>query len=833
MSGRRWLKFSLVAAATALGVLLANLRLTFAQAVAAQSEPAGQTAAAPPAVPIQNTPGGVIQAQSNLVLVDAIVTDKKGNYIHGLEAKDFHVYEDDKEQAIASFSAAKEARPSEAPGERRYMVLFFDNASAPSPADQIVARRAAAKFVDNIPAGREIAVVNFGGALRITQNFTDKGDLLKPAVSSVNFSNVGSNSGSNTQVASLGGAGIESASAFGARTTLLAIRSLAKDLRRIPGRKSVVLFSAGFPIAGDPEWQAELTATVDACNKANVAVYPVDIRGLASTMPPTGQPNFPGLGPGASLFEGTEGSFPHQSGLLALALPPDPQPGQRPGGGAGGGAGGAGGAGGGRGGGGGAGGGGGVSGGGASGGGTGGRGGSSGAGGGSGATGTGTGTGTGGGTKGGTGTTTGGNTSRGGGGSSSYGNNPYNNMYNNPYNNPNYQTQQIVPPIVGNIEANQEVLYALAQGTGGFTILNTNDFLTGIEKVSKELDENYVLGYVPPAKNPEGSCHAIKVKLDQKGYRVRARSGYCDVKSPDLLAGMPEGKDLEALAAGSQPGNVSLAVKAPYFYSAPNVARVNLALQIPGDALNFDKEKGKFNSKVNVLGIAYRQDGSTAARFSDRVKLSLEKKEMKTAVKKPFTYQNTFDIAPGGYTLKLVLSPGNGSFAKLETPLVIGPYDGKQFGLSAVAMSDTFTPVSELTQDLDAALLEEKTPLVVKFFSNGKPLDLQLTLSPSNQFDRDTRAGFYVEVYEPLLLGTLRPRVGIEFSVVDKKSNQPVFDSGTMMVDALERPGNPVIPVGSLLPLDKLQAGDYRLEVTARDSEGRVSKVSSTDFQLN
>ena len=45
----------------------------------------------------------------------------------------------------------------------------------------------------------------------------------------------------------------------------------------------LVVFSAGFPL--DAERMSELTATIDACNKANVAIYSLDVRGLLSTAP--------------------------------------------------------------------------------------------------------------------------------------------------------------------------------------------------------------------------------------------------------------------------------------------------------------------------------------------------------------------------------------------------------------------------------------------------------------------------------------------------------------------------------------------------------------------
>src|SRR5271168_1099657 len=70
---------------------------------------------------------------------------------------------------------------------------------------------------------------------------------------------------------------------FGARSMLLSVRSLAKNLRGVPGRKMVVLFSSGFPMT--TESQSELTATIDACNKANVAIYSLDVRGLMAPLP--------------------------------------------------------------------------------------------------------------------------------------------------------------------------------------------------------------------------------------------------------------------------------------------------------------------------------------------------------------------------------------------------------------------------------------------------------------------------------------------------------------------------------------------------------------------
>ena len=108
----------------------------------------------PPRLPllrIQQQPAPVIKKESRLVLVDAIVTDKKGAYVHDLTQKDFKVYEDNKEQQVASFSSGADIAIQAANPQKRYLILFFDNSSMAAP-DQIQARGAAAKFVAATPA---------------------------------------------------------------------------------------------------------------------------------------------------------------------------------------------------------------------------------------------------------------------------------------------------------------------------------------------------------------------------------------------------------------------------------------------------------------------------------------------------------------------------------------------------------------------------------------------------------------------------------------------------------------------------------------------------------
>jgi VWFA-related protein len=716
----------------------------------------------------QQAPGVVIQTETRLVLVDTVVTDKKGTYVHDLTQKDFRVWEDNKEQQIKSFSF--EADPnSPLHNEKHYLVLLFDNSTLQF-SDQVQARRAASGFIDsNAGPGRMIAIVNYIGGLQIAQNFTENPERLKQVVNGVKFAAVNPNDtvpGSPRLT--------RAAADFAARDLILALRSLSKDLSSVPGRKIVVLLTAGFPVT--PEQISEVTATIDACNKANVAIYPIDVRGLVAPVPRATAPLL-NLGGFAFGFQrgGTGGGIGSGGGTVS-----------------------------------------------------GGRGGSTGSTGGGNA-----GTAPGRGGSGGaapapparTGTAPTGNPGANPGNQGRGGGVPPGGLVNplgiGPYN----QSRELIPKFPESVTTNQQLMFMLADGTGGFVIHDTNDLLSGLQKIAQEQNEYYILGYTPP-DSAEGSCHVLRVKVDRGGTTVRARTGYCNAKPHDLLAGNPIEKQLETRISASQAGTLPAKVQLPFFYSSPGVSRVNLAMEIDSKNLEFEKQKGKFHADINVLGIAYTPDGTVGARFSDTMKLDFpDKKDVEKFKEKSLHYENQFEVASGTYTLKLVFSSGGGSFGKVELPLTVDPYDSDQFALSGLALSKAAVRASDAA--LDASLIEDKVPLI----AGG----VQVIPAGSNQFAKGETALFYFEVYEPLLVSPdpeKPPAVAIQMRVLERASGQPKVDTGLMRLELPKDSGSPVIRVAERMPVANLGPGAYILEITAEDTAGKIVKRAA-DFDMN
>ena len=314
--------------AIAISVLMAGMvvRLT----MAAQNQ--GQTAASPSSqIGYQNlVQGYTLKVSTNEVLVDVRVTDHKGDPVTNLKESDFKVYEDGVLQEINSFDLENIQKLAQATGENgkpaeinlgtlpkttsqeiyqrmvqnhRLIVLFFDLSSMQIP-DLLRALASAQNYLktEMTPADL-VAVVTYSSNLKVLQDFTNDRDVLSKAIKSIQIgqSSTLASSGSVGEAGGTDSFGNEvvtqdTGNAFTPDETefnifntdekLSALQSLANMLQTVPGRKSVIHFSSGIEQTGVDN-EAQLQATVDAANRANVSFYTMDARGLMA-MPPGG-----------------------------------------------------------------------------------------------------------------------------------------------------------------------------------------------------------------------------------------------------------------------------------------------------------------------------------------------------------------------------------------------------------------------------------------------------------------------------------------------------------------------------------------------------------------
>ncbi|HEV7922388.1 MAG TPA: VWA domain-containing protein [Thermoanaerobaculia bacterium] len=247
----------------------------------------------------QEQPGFQEKLDVNLVLLDAIVTDNKGNQILGLSKDDFVVRENGVPQSVDAVDyftnrTLLDAREGTAPfkvekgNEQRYFVIFFDKPQDNQLFDELAqARSAARRFVDErMRSGDQVAVAGHDVRLKVYSDFTsDKRQLRAALEESARFG-----PGLLTAPAGNNGASIlrdVSRSKMMDRTGTVyeALELLGEQLHSVRGRKNVILFSPGIVEMGETVRDGILLnksryydPMIHSLNEANVAVYPVQLQ---------------------------------------------------------------------------------------------------------------------------------------------------------------------------------------------------------------------------------------------------------------------------------------------------------------------------------------------------------------------------------------------------------------------------------------------------------------------------------------------------------------------------------------------------------------------------
>src|SRR6185503_18119413 len=79
------------------------------------------------------------------------------------------------------------------------------------------------------------------------------------------------------------------------------------------------------------------------------------------------------------------------------------------------------------------------------------------------------------------------------------------------------------------LRLSQDSLRTLSEETGGFAVVNQNDFSTAYQRIVEDNSSYYVLAYYPPDARP-GRYHKIDVRVSRPNTVVRARRGHVTPK---------------------------------------------------------------------------------------------------------------------------------------------------------------------------------------------------------------------------------------------------------------------------------------------------------------
>jgi len=242
--------------------------------------------------------GLVFHQSVRRVVVDVVVSDSNGKPVSGLRADDFSIFEDGRAQRIRffdvhDFDSLSDSLPKlpaslpantfvnvpSGPERGPLYVLLLDLVNM-GVDDQPRAREELLKFIRSKPLGSRFAIFVYSDGLHLVQGFTEDRNALAAAVDPKN---------PRSHIPRI----FLYADNFQPYSSIPHVLiNIAKFLAELPGHKNVIWLSASFPssimASADPSTEGvsindEIKEATDTLARGQIAVYPVDVRGLVES----------------------------------------------------------------------------------------------------------------------------------------------------------------------------------------------------------------------------------------------------------------------------------------------------------------------------------------------------------------------------------------------------------------------------------------------------------------------------------------------------------------------------------------------------------------------
>jgi VWFA-related protein len=301
---------------------LSALLAAYLGAITLAQQPASSIPPNLPKPQSQRQEDEVVRITTNLVQVDAVITDKDGNAVIDLKPEEVQIYEDGRRRELTHFSynasagdgggappgnkSARTDKNSSAPmprlrpeDTRRTIAIVVDDLGLSFQSVYFV-RRAIKKFVDEqMHFGDLVAIVRTSGGIGALQQFTSDKRQLYAAIEHIKWyasgrSGIGAFAPIKPPTPGRFGKDIDEKNQeledlrddIFSVGTLGAVSYVVRGLRELPGRKSVLLISDGFRITDAEKTTINhrtlqrLEQLIDQASRASVVIYTMNGAGL-------------------------------------------------------------------------------------------------------------------------------------------------------------------------------------------------------------------------------------------------------------------------------------------------------------------------------------------------------------------------------------------------------------------------------------------------------------------------------------------------------------------------------------------------------------------------
>ena len=275
-------------------------------------------------------------------------------------------------------------------------------------------------------------------------------------------------------------------------------------------------------------------------------------------------------------------------------------------------------------------------------------------------------------------------------------------------------------------------------------------------------------------------------------------------------------KDLEEIVSTNIRFNLlPFLVRTDYVKVTEDTVLAGITLSLKNKDLAFQNNTGVQHGVVNIFGRITTLTRRVVQTFEDTLALDIPASLLEQMLEKPSVYWKSIPLRPGLYRLSLALKDINsGNTGTMELRMEVPRFEEEKLATSSLILAD----------------LIEKVP--TKRIGLGQFVlgDTKVRPSVGETFTRDQKLGVYLQVYnvKPDETGH-RPSATIRYSLL--RNNQSVLELEEKAAELPEASPSQVI-VEKLLPLNGLEPGKYKLQITVTDNVTKKSVAPSADFVL-
>jgi hypothetical protein len=219
--------------------------------------------------------------------------------------------------------------------------------------------------------------------------------------------------------------------------------------------------------------------------------------------------------------------------------------------------------------------------------------------------------------------------------------------------------------------AQQDILQDLATGTGGTFIHDDNGLHEGLDQLTRPPDYIYILGYTPAALKYDGAYHTVKVTLrGQAGLNLQWRRGYYAPKKPTNAEDAAKEDIREQVFSRDEIQDFPVDLRIQFFKSSPGEAHVTVVSRVGVKNLAFHKVADRSKDTLTVVAGLFDHNGSYVSGTQRIIELNLRDQTLQKIENSGVTVRNNFDVAPGIYTVRIVVRDSEGQKLAARTGAV-------------------------------------------------------------------------------------------------------------------------------------------------------------------